>query len=334
MSYTVAKIKEDDFSFSKKGTERTYSVKYLIESTTVNDRNFLAASLASGMPQEGDKYDYDSGVFVSDISLDEVVFHASSTTFNFSVNYSTASGSTTSEAASNPLSAPPKISFGNARYQAPFTLAYDETGEYMTKPVLNSAGMPFDPPAIREYVNTLINIQYNTRTFSGSWVRQFTNKINKNSISVAGISIAEKCGRINELGASNNFDEDGREYWTVNITIEASTEEFTHQLLDSGLMALNNNGDLDSIYVETDEANNASYIRMKSDISGLKQKLKDGTVAPVSEPKNLDGHGKILAEGEDPVYLEFKGYYAIDWGTLNIPKTRNTASNQLGGLAI
>jgi hypothetical protein len=328
MSYVVDK-KYESMSYSDSPKGRTYSIPYIVHSTTSYDKNIHAARSASGMPAIGSVYEYDSGVFVSSITLNEVNYVAAGTVFFFTVDYEYSDGSLNTNS-SSPLTEPPKVSFATAKYQVPFEKAY-KPGDNQGSPsddVLNSAKIPFDPPAVKDKVNTIVNIQYNKRTFSGSWIQQFTDTINSSSVSIAGISVPAKCGRINEIGASNNYDKDGNEYWTVSISIEISSEPFTRKILDQGMMALNDKGTIDAIYIETDSTNKTSTVKMKSDIAADILSGKDSTKSaePVSEPQRLDGSGKILAQSAKSVYISKEGHFAASWGTLSIPLTSSKTS--------
>ncbi|HOD42309.1 MAG TPA: hypothetical protein PKL57_17285 [Candidatus Wallbacteria bacterium] len=323
MSYVVDK-KYESMSYSDSPKGRTYSIPYIVHSSTAYDRNIHAARSATGMPAIGAVYEYDSGVFVSSITLNEVSYGTAETVFSFTVDYEYSDGSLNTNSGS-PLTEPPKVSFATAKYQVPFEKAY-KSGDRQGSPsddVLNSAKIPFDPPAVKEKVNTIVSIQYNKSTFSGSWIQQFTDTINSSSVSIAGISVPAKCGRINEIGASNNYDENGNEYWTVSVSIEISSEPFTRKILDQGMMALNDKGTIDAIYIETDSTNKTSTVKMKSDIAAdiISGKNTTKSAEPVSEPQRLNGSGKILAQSAKSVYISKEGHFAASWGTISIPRT-------------
>lgn len=327
MSYTVNK-RYESASYSHETKGRSYSIPYIVNSTTPYDKNIHAARSASGMPAIGSVYEHDSGSFCKRMSLNEVSYGSSETVFYFTADYEPSDGSLNYNS-SSPLTEPPKISFATAKYQEPFERAYNDTyqGEPAT-PVLNSAGIQFDPPAIKERINTIINIQYNKKTFNGSWIQQYTGTINRDSLTVAGISIPGQCGRINEIGASNNYDENGAEYWTISISIEVSNTFMYRKILDQGMMALGSNGTPEPIYVLTDTESKQSELKLKSDIAAdiLLGQNSTKTAEPVSEPQKLDGSGGILAAGEEPEYIEFWDNKAISWSTLSIPKTTSSSS--------
>lgn len=328
MSYRID-VRYESVSYSDEPKGRTYSIPYIVHSSTANDRNIHAARSASGMPVKGSAYPHDSGAFCTHVSLNEVHYTTSGTVFYFTVDYEFSDGSLNTSS-SSPLTEPPKVSFATAKYQVPFEKAY-KSGDGQGSPsddVLNSAKIPFDPPAVKEKVNTIATIQYNKRSFSGSWIQRFTDTINSSSISIAGISVPSKCGRMNEIGASNNYDENGNEYWSISVSIEISSEAFTRKILDQGMMAFNDKGTIDAIYIETDSTNKTSTRKMKSDIDAdiLAGTNKTKSAEPVSEPQRLDGSGRLLAQSAKSVYISKEGHFATSWSTLSIPKTSSTSA--------
>jgi len=322
MSYKVDK-KYDSSSYTDGTKGRTYSIPYIVHSSTAYDRNIHAARSATGMPAIGAVYEYDSGVFVSSITLNEVSYGTAETVFSFTVDYGYSDGSLNTNSGS-PLTEPPRVSFATAKYQVPFERSYNSIkNREPDTAVLNSAKVPFDPPAVKEKTNTIVTIQYNKTTFHGSWIQQYTDTINNSSVSVAGISIPKYQGRINEIGASNNYDENGNEYWTISVSIEISSEPFVRKILDQGMMALNDKGTLDAIYIETDATNKTSTIKMKSDIDAdiISGTNKTKSAEPVSEPQRLDGEGKLLAQSATSIYMSHAAHGGSSWSTLSVPKT-------------
>jgi len=330
MSYTVQKYNAP-LGFSSQGTVRNYTVKYIVESTTEYDMNLRGALAADGMPQIGDAYEYDAGSFVSNHpELEEHSFLTGKTIWIFSVSYSSNSTMAGVSGYTDPTSEPPKITFGYVKYTIPFELSYkrgDSNGK-PSKPVLTSSKCKYDPPATTEIVNGLINIQYNSRSWSPYWITEYINTINAVSVTVAGCSIDGGNGKINELGASSAYDTKGNLYWVISAQIETSKSGFKKKILDQCSMAYNSKNELDNIYVEmtvNEDGTKTSVKKCKSDIAGtakeFKTKLQNGLIEPANEPSLLDGHGKILAESANPVYNEEEAYYDTFWTALKLPKT-------------
>ena len=124
MSYTVAKYEPEKPSYENAGQNRTYNIKYVVISSTQKDHDIHSARNASGMPANGTAYEYDSGVFVSRVSLDDMEYTDEGTLFFFNVEYSVSSASTLSLNSSSPINEPPKVNFGVVKYVVPFELGY------------------------------------------------------------------------------------------------------------------------------------------------------------------------------------------------------------------
>jgi hypothetical protein len=90
------------------------------------------------------------------------------------------------------------------------------------------------------------------------------------------------------------WNEDGQKYWEVEYTIEVRPDTHIRKILDVG-------------YYTKDE-------------DGEWTPIKDTDDNYVTEPKKMDGEGGVLADGADPVYLEYQTYYAINWTNLDLPK--------------
>jgi hypothetical protein len=325
MSYTANKYNDKvSYTNNADGT-RSYGVKYIVESTMVNDHNIHAARLAAGMPARGAAYPYDPGVFVSNITLDDVKYSADKTIFVFNVEYGVQEGTTQKPGEDDPIKQPPKTSYGTVKYQVPFEKAYQpgDTQGNPTKLVVNAAGKKFDPSAVKMKINSLISIQYNVRIFRLEWLATYIDTINRSAVTILGVPVAAYCARINDLNAANAFDSNGREYWGVNISIEISNEVFIVYLLNNGYMAKNaaGTGVPDNIYIYSKGAATPE-IKCKCDFADVENKIADGTLTPVGEPHLLAADGKLLAVGETPVYLPFQQNWDIDWSPLLIPKKK------------
>lgn len=329
MSYTVNKAPGNPSYTNRADGSRVYAIKYIVESSTVNDVNIHAARKAIGMPNRGDAYIHDPGAFAQEAVLEDIKQAVNKTIFAFSVDYQPmeggGGGSLTQD--EDPTKQPPKISYGNVKYQIPFIKGY-KAGDVQgtpTQPVLNLCKQKYDPPAVALKINSLMTIQYNIRVFKHEWIRKYVNTINKNEITICGVVNPVLTARINELSASNSFDSNGKEYWQVSITIESSDEKFITSIAEMSYMAFNDNGDLDNLYVYADPDNNTAEIQCKSDFGNLKQLIADGLIEPIQNPHNLDADGYVAAPGAATIYTDYQQCFDIDWSPLLIPKTKGGA---------
>ncbi|MFA6451721.1 MAG: hypothetical protein WCX65_19775, partial [bacterium] len=164
MSYTVNKVPGNTSYTNKADGSRTYAIKYLVESTTVNDVNIHAARKASGMPTVGSAYVHDPGAFAQEAVLDDIKQAVDKTIFAFTVDYQPkeGGGGSSETQSEDPTKQPPKISSASVKYQIPFIKGY-KAGDVQgtpTQPVLNLCKQKYDPPAVALKINSLMSIQY------------------------------------------------------------------------------------------------------------------------------------------------------------------------------
>lgn len=324
MSYIVNKAPGSPSYTNKADGSRTYGIKYIVESTTINDVNIHAARKAIGMPVVGDAYVNDPGAFAQEAVLDDIKQAADKTIFTFSVDYQPreGGGGANETQSEDPTKQPPKIGYGNVKYQIPFIRGY-KAGDVQgtpTQPVLNLCKQKYDPPAVAMKINSLMTIQYNVRLFRYEWIDQYIDTINRSPVVVCGVSMPQYKAKINDLSASNSFDSNGKEFWQVSITIESSTTKFLTSLLEQAYECYNAAGNLDHIYIWAKLL--SARTACKSDLTAAEREEDDKYITPVSEPKLLTSAGKLAANGATPIYTDYQQCYDMDWSPLLIPKTK------------
>jgi hypothetical protein len=203
-----------------------------------------------------------------------------------------------------PWQARPLIDFDWARLNKVVDRAYrmtkDDSGasqderESPSVPIENSAGQSFDPPIMQDVSNLVIKIRRNEKDFSPGRAEKYKNTINSEQLVVADVKIEPKCGLMRGIRGKPAWNEDGQKYWEVEYTIEVRPDTHIRKILDVG-------------YYTKDE-------------DGEWTPIKDTDDNYVTEPKKMDGEGGVLADGADPVYLEYQTYYAINWTNLDLPK--------------
>jgi hypothetical protein len=344
MSYTVNRQLEG-FGGSFTSEQRSYTIPYIVESSTKDDWDINAARKATGMPAIGSKLTQDSGAFCDNISLSGIEFGTDATKFTFTTTFATKQVGENNENSSDPLKTPPRISYGTVTYSRVMEAAYnttagseDDQGD-PTEPVTNSAGQPFDPPLMGVKVNSLVTIQYNNKNFGDDWIEGFVNTTNKSAVSVASKQIQANHGKIKEISAENNFKDDGTEYWSITVQIEISDEPFKRKVQDRGFSVYLSAGspspdEVDPLWVVTDNDAGTSEVLKKSTISDFATKFKNGTAEPVAEAQKLDGAGGIYTgDANNAVYLEYQESFQKEWDTLNIPQLNSSNTNNfLGGV--
>lgn len=217
----------------------------------------------------------------------------------------TPSGSTGTQR--SPWHLPPEFSFDSSQYQRVVSKAYldTETGDDATegpdaepsKPIQNSAGVPFDPPVQQEYGNIVIRISRNQRKFDPDSAYAYQDSINSNRLRVAGISIGKYEGRMRKISGTDAYTDDGQQFWKVSYEIEVNRRTHLREVLDAGFAEKEIDGSL----------------------TAIEQAGAGGFAETVSQPSKLDGEGAALDPDAEPVYLQFRTFPARDWSYLDLP---------------
>ena len=202
---------------------------------------------------------------------------------------------------------PAKISYGFVQYQRVADKAYkaaDVQGD-PTEPIDNTANDPFDPPVMKNVSNLVITI---TRHESESFfdpvvVKQFKDTINEVAITIAGVPIEAKQGRMKRIASTKMVDRLGKTVFNVTYEIEVEPETWDVKVLNQGYYYLNGGVAADKRRI------------LEQDIGST----TDNPTDPVTQPQKLDSAGEILGTG-DTVWLPFQLYFARKWGALDLPK--------------
>lgn len=203
------------------------------------------------------------------------------------------------ESAGNPLEEPTQISWSSNTYIEPVVKNIVGTA------VTNSAGEKFDPPLTQERVTLIATITYNSESFDPGLPIQYQNKINRTETIVGTLSVPARMAKIIEISAVAETFEDIA-YFKVSIKVEINpkiskdsednvvAQGWDREVLDQGLKEL--------ILGDPDELVSIS--------------LDDDT--QVTEPVGLNGAGRRLAAGLDPVFLVYFTYELADFTPLNL----------------
>jgi hypothetical protein len=335
MSYTV-KVMEDGVSGDLRELKSTIAINYLVESTTDNDLNVIAAFQAIGI-KYGSAYQYDSRALLINASIKSVQFTSDShTLFVFTLNYGQESNQTTDSDrdVTNPLTIPATVSFTTNRYSVVMTKAYkddDSQGE-PTQEILNTAGLPYDPPPMKVKKTSVFNITYPSLNFQGNWQKDYINTVNSSTVKIWDREIPEKHAIINDISATTQYTSEGLLYFMVSVEVEIDNDEpWNLQLLSNGFSAHSEDADdVDEIYPIY--VNKTGQFVTKNTLTAAQIKNKEAE--PISEPSKLDKWGYIIQpSSENSYYQTFEPYFPKSWGALNLPskmiKTKTLASGQI-----
>ena len=245
------------------------------------------ARQASGVPRYGELYPNDAGLRCTQINAEALT----SSFFKITCNYTTFNYSAADDPRiQHPCDQPAKITSRGTVITVPFDVAYDDEGE-LKVPIVNSAGEPFDPPLIKAVYISTWSITKNANSFSDRVAEEVRDSTNSSPY------------RGYEAGTCLMVAYDATEiitpaytYFEVQAEIQKRSEGWLRRVLDQGYRK--------------------------------KVKAEDGTIeyevitdkggVPLSQPSKLDGDGGVLADGKDPVWIDFRDKRQVDWDYLGI----------------
>lgn len=163
------------------------------------------------------------------------------------------------------------------------------------KAYLNSARLQFDPLPDMDDMRNVVVVVKNLPTYDAGFLLRYGNAINADPF-LGGKPKQWKCLPIT---AEEQF-ENGIRYWVHTFRFDYRDEDWTHRVLDQGYT--------ERIFVPPDRGGGPGEYKLK--------KITDKDGQPISEPAMLDGSGRKLADGEDPVFLEFDKYRELPFNAL------------------
>jgi hypothetical protein len=226
-------------------------------------------------------------------------------------------GGGSSPGAENPLDAPAEILYGASesteayffdRSAQPEFWNELKYGPWQGKPVVNSAGEPFETYLERESSELTITVITNEATFNASEMDLYSHTINLNPVTIDGVTYAPGTLKLSPITAQRQiFRINGsvQVYYKVTKILKARREGWFDRLLDTGLNELDYPGDEYPVLMAgNDEKLN---LRPILNASGLK----------IQKPWPLNGRGKKRDRPDEPAAtLIFQPYASADWSGL------------------
>jgi hypothetical protein len=247
----------------------------------------IGAHYQNGVAEADPRHEYDFGSFVQGIQVDETPDGAQ-IEWKVTVQYGPWSPAVFG---SNPVEWPLRVTFGGERTEK--VIEFDKTGA----PIRNSAKDKFgDPVTIDDHITTLLVTRNElVSTFDIELASAFSDSINDATWN--GIPARQaKMGIITT--SEEKYDSNGFVwYYTVTYPVQVGRVPWKKNLLDQGYGALQQPAPLDPFV----------YMSIKG---------PDGQ--PLTDPRALDGTGKILSPSGSPVTLPFYVYDETDWSVLDI----------------
>ena len=269
---------------------------FLVTTDDINDGTAVAMSADDGttrVPHYGQSYPGEPGMTVASIEADP--WQGSGTHFEVVVEYT--SGEFIGPPG-NPLDRPPEITWGNTEATAPYFI--DRSNP--PKPVVNSAGDPFDQFLEREEGEMVITITINEETHDAADADTYSHTINPGPVLIDATTFAAKTLKLSPIQATKV---------TERVEENGAVQTFTYYRRTYTLKARRQGWDDKPLDVGTNE-------KVGDLANGFKLRpIVDGTNLPVKRPYPLNGEGRRKPNPTDtPAELEFRPYELKDWAGL------------------
>jgi hypothetical protein len=183
----------------------------------------------------------------------------------------------------NPLLRPPKIKWGQAKFQKAVT--QDTNGD----PIVNSALERFDPPVEIDDSRPTLEITRNEPTYQQALAMKYRDAVNSDPFFGFGIGTV----KVDSITADFRW-ENGYGYWEVSYVFHIRPEKWNPtEILDCGFYHL--------------------------DAAGKPAAIRDAVGSNLSAPVLLDGKGQQLQPGAKPVFIPFDFYEIQPFADLHLP---------------
>lgn len=188
------------------------------------------------------------------------------------------------EYSENPLLQPPRFTWTTEKFQV--VARKDRNG----KGIVNSAGDPFDPPAMKDLNRRIVVMRRNVASVP-SWLLDYEDAVNSDAFTIDGFAVGVEKAKCDKVNIGESRTRGGIEFREIVLEIHLSRIGWNLELLDEGFNYLNNDDPRKKLPIlDKDEDGN--------EIEGQK----------VTAPVLLDGNGGILANPsvDTAVFKEFE----------------------------
>lgn len=284
---------------------RTYRDTFeVIVNSTGDDEQVVANAI--GIPRLGGSHHRDILAIVVDVAPEQseetpYIWHVH-VTYDSQPDFPNAVGPdgelAPGEIPSNPLLMPATWRFTFTKTTEPATKWYaiDKDGVLSNKltAILNSSGLPFDPPLNIEKARPVIRVTKNVPFVTADMLMQFEDAINDRQWG----RVPKWCAKIDGV-ESGNKRENGVAFVELTLDIALKRDTWMPKILDAGF------------YEKTQRTEDGTPPKQVIKHT----KIRDPFGHEATEPQPLDGNGKKLKFGEDPVFLRGMpdGYHLEDF---------------------
>lgn len=187
-------------------------------------------------------------------------------------------------------------------------------------PVINSAGVPFDPGIEYEVDVKIVRITKNVAEFDGNLNNQFQGAVNNDQVVINKQPYRYRdtwgplTARIKNI--SGSFQIANRiPYWKKTIEVHITPVGWRRLIVDRGLERRQLPGD-----IREWDANGTPIQISDGDIlpgQSHHMRIKDADGYPITAPVLLDGDGAPLKPDRPAIYLEYQTYFEIPFAGIN-----------------
>lgn len=218
---TITYIEEVASGRTAKNTKgvRSYQAQFRLSTSVQTERAYDVGSHPS-LPVIGSAHPDDVYAYCTDLSVDP--------TGPWAIWTVTANYTTEREITANPLSEPAVITWGSEQFQKPAIV--DKNG-YL---IVNSAGDPFDPPAMMDDARVSVTVTKNVNAVP-SWILSYHNTVNSDAFTIDSVSVGIGKAKIQAVSCGEWQSRGGYSFRVVSFTMTFRYEGWRLQPLDAGM---------------------------------------------------------------------------------------------------
>ena len=289
--------------------KRSYTRAFKIDTDDILDDAYAAGS-AVGLPLIGDAYPSDLRAYCHSVDIKCTdPWRGWVYTAQYRTNDGSGSG-TESGGGSNPNAPDPKkdqnpendtdgVSWSSEQYQVLATTGFlNNAGARI--PIVNTAGDPFDPAAVKDdslWVATIVT----KKRLGINRVKTWVNRVNETNFTIDGLIVEERQARIRSVSISGPEFRNQFRFNTTTIVIEINLgPKFVDVATSTDLSIMN--------------------VGFRQLVGGVREAMtdpdEDGNDIPIAAPVGLDINGLRLAVNVPLIERNYRVYELLDFSLL------------------
>lgn len=251
--------------------QRKYTRVFKVEGDSKNDTAFDAGS-ATGLPSIGDAFPDDANAFCKTIAVTIAPgggYKHWLVTCDYDDTYQIEQ--------ITPVNDELVITWSSELFQSPAWKDKDLKG------VVNSAGDPFNPPAMRDDHRTVCRITKNYTNIP-TFVLTYPNTVNDQAFTVDGVLVAKRYAKVSNVSVGGVERRNGVAFRSLTIELQIRNTEWDLSILDAGFRQI----------VNTTE----------------RERITNENGTDITEPALLDGAGVKVddPDTDGAVFLDYRVY--------------------------